>query len=99
LNDSRLSLKWLAENYLYMNVDYLSRQFINKTGEKFSSYLNRTRMEKAKKSLLQYDGNKIYMVAEKVGCGHNPRYFSQIFKKYTGMTPSQYVAAAKGETP
>ncbi|WP_394919902.1 AraC family transcriptional regulator [uncultured Robinsoniella sp.] len=26
-------------------------------------------------------------MAEQVGCGNNPQYFSQLFKRYTGMTP------------
>lgn len=91
LADGELSLKWLAQNLLYMNVDYLSHQFVNETGEKFSTFLNRTRMEKAKELLLRYDADKIYKVAEQVGCGNNPRYFSQVFKKYTGQTPSQFI--------
>lgn len=36
------------------------------------------------------DYHFFYEVAEKIGFGHNPRYFSQLFKKYTGMTPSEY---------
>lgn len=98
LADQNLSLKWIAENRLYMNVDYLSRLFAAKTGEKFSSYLNRTRISRAKELLLRYDTDKIHTVAERVGCGNNPRYFSQVFKKYTGMTPSKYIESAKAQT-
>lgn len=90
LADPRISLKWLAENYLYMNVDYFSRQFVKETGEKFSSYLNRARIEKAKTLILELDSDLIYEVAEQVGYGHNPQYFSQLFKKWTGYTPSGY---------
>lgn len=98
MSDPQMSLKWIAENYLYMNVDYLSKQFLKETGEKFSVHLNRIRMKKAQQLLLQYDGDKIYTVAEQVGCGHNPRYFSQIFKKFTGLTPTAYVEKAKNGT-
>lgn len=98
LSDSYLSLKWLSENYLYMNVDYVSKQFYKQTGEKFSAYLNRLRIQKAQELLLHYDADKnsekIYMVAEAVGCGNNPQYFSQLFKKYTGMTPTDYIKKA-----
>lgn len=90
LADPRISLKWLAENYLYMNVDYFSRQFVKETGEKFSSYLNRARIDKAKTLILELDSDLIYEVAEQVGYGHNPQYFSQLFKKWTGYTPSGY---------
>lgn len=89
LTDSTLSLKQIAAQYAHVNVDYLSRLFVQETGEKFSHYLNRKRVEKAKQ-LLKYDSEKVYQVAEQVGLGHNPRYFGQVFKKYAGMTPSAY---------
>jgi len=89
LSDSELSLKQIASQHVYSNADYLSRLFVKTTGEKFSHYLNRTRIETAKQLLAQ-DVGKVYMVAEQVGCGHNPRYFSQIFRKYAGMTPSAF---------
>lgn len=91
LEDPTLSLKGISENYLYMNVDYVSKQFIKQTGDKFSVYVTRKRIETAKKLLLQSGAEKIYMVAEQVGCGNNPHYFSQIFKKYTGMTPTSFI--------
>lgn len=78
-----------------MNVDYVSKQFYKQTGEKFSAYLNRIRIEKAQELLLHCDGEKntekVYMVAEAVGCGNNPQYFSQLFRKCTGMTPTEYI--------
>lgn len=89
LDDSSLSLKKIASQYAHANADYLSRLFIQQTGEKFSHYLSRKRVEKAK-HLLEEDSSKVYLVAEQVGLGHNPRYFSQVFKKYTGLTPSAY---------
>ena len=91
LSESSLSLKWLANHYLFMNVDYVSKQFYKQTGEKFSAWLNRQRIEKAKELLLNCDTEKIYTVAEAVGCGNNPQYFSQLFKKYTGMSPTEYI--------
>ena len=91
LSNPNLSLKWIAENHLYMNVDYLSKQFVKQTGVKFSSYLASKRMEKAKELLLNGNNQKISEIAEQVGCGDNPQYFSQLFKKYAGMTPSAYL--------
>ncbi len=89
--DSDLTLKWIAENYLFMNVNYVSRCFQKEAGEKFSSYLVNLRIQKAKKILLANDAEKIKNIAELVGCGNNPYYFSKIFKKSTGMTPSAYI--------
>ncbi|MGL5434579.1 MAG: response regulator transcription factor [Lachnospiraceae bacterium] len=91
LSDPNLSLKWIAENHLYMNVNYVSRCFLKETGQKFSGFLMNLRVEKAKEILAVQDNEKIQNIAELVGCGNNPYYFSKIFKKCTGMTPSAYV--------
>lgn len=91
LSDSNLSLKWISENVLFMNADYVSKQFVRQTGSKFSSFLMELRIQQAKKLLLDKNLDSPYEVAEKVGFGNNPQYFSQIFKKYTKMSPSAYI--------
>lgn len=35
-------------------------------------------------SVLQFE------IAESLGYGDNPQYFSKVFKKYTGFTPSEF---------
>ena len=47
--------------------------------------------EKAKEILSTRDNEQIQNVAQLVGCGNTPYYFSKIFKKCTGLTPSAYV--------
>lgn len=91
IENPELSLKWIAEHELYMNVDYISKKFVKETGQKFSAYLTEMRIKKAKELLSGPDPVPIADVAELVGCGNNPMYFSQIFKKGTGMSPSSYV--------
>lgn len=90
LSDQNMTLKDIAENHLFMNVDYVSRQFQKETGERFSQYLTEQRIQKAK-ALLSEKNVKVQYVAEMVGCGGNPQYFSQIFKKATGMPPSRWM--------
>jgi len=97
LADPELSLKRLSQNYLYMNTDYVGKQFQKRTGVKFSTYLANLRMEKAKELLKENGSEKIYIIAEQVGCENNPQYFSQLFKKYTGMTPTQYARQCRIE--
>lgn len=94
LSDSNLSLKWIADNVLFMNVTYLSKQFSRATGEKFSSYLNHLRMERARELLTNCPDMKMTDIAAEIGLGDNPQYFSQLFKKYEGMTPSQFSSGA-----
>lgn len=95
ISEPDLTLKWIVENHLFMNVDYVSRQFVLQTGVKFSTYLNDLRIQKAKQLLINCDSEKIYYVAEQVGCGNNPQYFSHLFKKYTKLTPKEYALQMK----
>jgi len=90
IGDDELSLSKIADQIVYMNVDYLGKLFKKEVGENFSQYLMNARIEKAKQLLSQDDCCKISDVAEKVGYGNNPQYFSQVFKKATGYTPSEY---------
>lgn len=89
IDQEELSLKWLANEMLYMNPDYLGKLFKREMKEKFSDYLLRVRMEKAIK-LIKETNFRICEIAEKVGFGSNSQYFSQVFKKYTGYTPREY---------
>ena len=52
----------------------------------------RVRMEQAKKLLRSDPSIRSYEIAEKIGLGNNPHYFSLVFRKYTGMTPTEYRA-------
>ena len=92
IKDPNLTLKNISEQYLYMNTDYVSKKFQKDTGIRFSAYLTNIRIEKAKEYLSTNDSDKIQTVAEMVGCGNNPQYFSQLFKKNTGMSPGAYAA-------
>lgn len=92
LDDPDLTLKYIAENYLFMNVDYVSRKFCKETGEKFSRYLTRMRIRRAKELLAQGGTHCIEETAVAVGFGNNPRYFSQMFKKLEGKTPTEFIA-------
>ena len=90
LNESNLTLRRIANEVVFRNEDYVGKAFYAHTGENFSSYLNHRRMEHAKFLIQTMGENKFYKVAEQIGLGHNPHYFSKLFKKYTGMTPKEY---------
>ncbi len=71
-----------------VNKSYLSRVFPEFTGEHFSDYLQRLRIERAKE-LLRFTNDHIYEIASQVGfC--NSRYFSKIFHEVVGVTPADY---------
>ena len=89
-SDSTLSLKWICENVLFMNVDYISKEFFKQTGQKFTDYLTSLRIQKAKILLKIRPEDSITSIAEQTGYANNPQYFSQQFKQMTGMTPRNY---------
>nr|WP_232345288.1 response regulator [Paenactinomyces guangxiensis] len=90
LGNSELSLTWVANEMIYMNADYLGKLFKKVTGDRFSSYVTKVRIEKAKEVIEQSDDVKIFELAEMFGFKNNPQYFSQVFKKYVGCTPTEY---------
>lgn len=85
-----LSLNWIASNVLYMNADYLGKLFAKEVGERFSNYVVKVRIDKAKELIKHMDDTMIFEIAEQLGFGNNPKYFSQVFKKHTGYSPSDY---------
>ena len=90
LANPQLSLHWTAREVLFMNPDYLGKLFRQETGEKFSQYVTRLRIEKAIEMIREADDVKVYEIADRIGFGDNPQYFSQVFKRHTGFTPSEY---------
>lgn len=86
--NSFLSLASLAAE-LNVSYAYLSTLFTKIVGKSFTLYLLEIRMEKARQLLLtrQY---KIYEIAEKTGYGSS-KYFTDVFKKYFGLTPQGYI--------
>lgn len=75
-------------DHTYVSTYYLSRMFTKELGKNFVDYLNEVRIDKAKEYLK--DSNyKTYEIAELVGI-RDAHYFSKLFKKYTGITPSEY---------
>lgn len=85
-----LSLQYIADQVVFMNADYISKEFLKATGMKFSAYLLKVRMHKAKQLLASGVSLHSYEIAQRVGLGNNPHYFSQVFKKATGMTTTMY---------
>lgn len=86
-SDSSLSLNEIAENH-NTTPSYLSIKFKEEVGTNFIKYLNGMRVKKAKE-LLKDISLKVYMVSTHVGY-EDVRYFSRIFRKNTGYTPTEY---------
>ena len=75
-----------------LSPSYLSAQFKKEYGQNLSEYITVARIAHARE-LLCCTSKMIYEVAYDVGFS-DYRYFSQIFKKYTGQTPRQFQNSA-----
>ncbi|MFS0643600.1 response regulator [Siminovitchia sp. 179-K 8D1 HS] len=80
----------LAEtaNYVHLNPSYLSKLFKDKTNQNFVDYVIEIRMDEAKK-LLETTSLRINEIADRLGYS-DITYFSNLFKRKTGVTPSEY---------
>ncbi|MFF2480381.1 response regulator [Paenibacillus sp. NPDC058071] len=100
LDQEELSLQWLAKHKLFMNPDYLGKLFRKELHMPFPQYVAKARIDKAKEMLERSGNVKIYELAERLGMGSDPKYFSNLFKKYTGCTPQEYktrIVAERGK--
>ena len=86
-DDSLLSLNLIADEHS-VSPSYLSMKFKEEVKVNFNKYLNGLRIKRAKELLMDFS-LKVYMVSERVGYG-DVRYFSRIFRKCTGYSPTEY---------
>ena len=85
--DKNLGLRDICSE-LYLSTSQFSVLFKEATGRTFVEYLTEMRVDEAKK-LLKTTDLRSYEVADAVGY-QDPRYFSSIFKKTTGLTTTEY---------
>ena len=88
----RLGLDTFGEKFR-LTPEYISNLFAKETGMTFSNYLKKIRIEKAKDLILNTD-MKIYEVACSVGYP-DQKYFSKVFKEYTGVSAKQFAVDAQ----
>ena len=91
-NEPDISVGTVAQS-LNISEGYLSHTFKKETDYTLLNYLTRYRIHKAME-LLKDCRVKVYEVAEQVGY-RDIAYFSATFKKYTGISPSEYQLTCK----
>ena len=83
----RITLEETA-SFVYLSPAYFSRVFKDEIGDNFNIYVNKIRIEAAKKLLLN-EKVSLVDISSLVGF-EGQSYFSKVFKKMTGVTPGKF---------
>ena len=86
-SDENLSLDSICQ-VLGVSNSYFSTVFKKETGKSFTGYLTDYRMDQAAKLLIE-TSEKSYIIGKSVGYT-DPNYFSYVFKRRFGVSPSKY---------
>ena len=90
--ESDLSVEKLCA-YLHLSSTYFSTLFKRETGTTFTAYVTTVRMEAAAEAIRTTE-EKTYLIARQ--CGYeDPNYFSYVFKRHFGATPTKYRSEGK----
>lgn len=95
--DGGLTLQKLADK-LSVPAQHLSQVINERTGQTFSDFVNAYRVEEAKRRLSDPRARHftVLSIAEEVGFSSKSS-FNLVFKKHTGMTPSEFRRASGGD--
>ena len=85
--DPELSLNVVAAQ-ANLSASHFSFVFSQEAGQTFKEYLTETRISKAKE-LLRMTALKSADIGYQVGY-NDPHYFSSVFKKHTGLSPTEF---------
>lgn len=89
----KITLEQVA-SYVHLNSTYLSEFFKKEMGVTFNDYVNNLRIIHSCE-YLRFSSLSIGQIAE--CCGFTDQnYFTKVFKKYIGLTPSQYRTTSSG---
>ena len=89
-----ITVKDVAD-HVCMSPEYFTKLFKRETGQNIKEFITLTKLAAAK-DMLEHSGIPVGMVALELGYT-NFSHFSQVFKKYEDMSPSEYRSKMTGE--
>lgn len=90
ISNPDFSLSGMIERSGYC-PDHFRRCFRTSVGQTPAQYMIRLRMEHAKRILQSASGSQSIHEAALLSGYRDPYYFSKLFKRYTGMNPTEYI--------
>lgn len=93
--DKRIMLQDAAD-YVNLSASYLSALFKKEYQQNFVDFINETKMERACE-LIRENKYWIYEISYMLGFD-NAYYFTKVFKKHTGLTPTEYQRKMRQQT-
>ena len=89
-----ITVKDVAD-HVYMSPEYFTKLFKRETGQNIKEYITQTKIAAAK-DMLEHSSIPVGMVALELGYS-NFSHFSQVFRKYEDISPSEYRSKMTGE--
>ena len=86
--EPELTIREIAQS-MFLHENYLSHMFRSSMGLPFREFLTQKRIEKSS-SLMEEGMTSVSRVAREVGFS-DPLYFSKVFKRYNGISPSEHI--------
>lgn len=92
--EERISRENISK-YVNFSADYISKLFKKETGTSLSEFIMEKKMERARE-LIEEKEDSIGNIAVRLGY-NSFSYFSEVFRKHTGVLPSEYKRINKTE--
>ncbi len=88
VDQNGLTSREAVASHFHMNASYLSRLFKQQSDMSFIDYVTQVKLDKAKR-LLSNSSLQIQEISDQLGYT-NAQYFSTVFEKHIGITPTKY---------
>lgn len=93
-SEKDISLELMAQR-IGLSPFYMSKMFKDQEGINYIDFLTECRIERAKK-LMADPERSLKEITYEIGY-HDPNYFSKVFKKVSGVSPTDYRRAISGQ--